>query len=344
MYNLTADDLTIDQGFYGAPAPLPAALGNFVWIDTNANGQQDSGETGLNGVTVNLLSSTGLTLATQTTSSTVNSTGGNLTGNPGFYHFSNLSAGTYQVQFVLPSGYTFTSTDTGADATDSDATQTGTNIGKTGTYTLIAGDNNLSVDAGVVAIPVPPAVVSTGSIGDTVWYDANSNGIQEATELGMSGITMTLSGTNTFGDPVNRTMSTNGSGRYLFTNLYAGNYTITTNVGTEYTATYDLDAVSSRNTASTTLAAGQNRLDVDFGYVLPVVVPPPVISTGGGGGSSSIAPVVTTPAPSPSTTQAPPPPKVVAPPKKLVKAAAVNLLRFTLPEKLLDTGTVASKK
>ncbi len=347
MYNLTADDLTIDQGFYSSapPPPSPAALGNFVWIDTNSNGQQDGTELGLNGVTVNLLSSTGLILVTQTTSSTVNATGGNAGGAPGFYYFSNLSAGDYQVQFVLPSGYTFSPQDSGADATDSDATQTGANIGKTGTYTLLAGDNNLTVDAGLVLIPLPPVVVLTGSVGDTVWYDDNGNGIQESTELGMPGITMTLSGLTSSGVVVNQTMMTNGSGKYLFTNLLAGNYTITTNVGTEYIATYDLDGISSRNTAPATLAPGQNRLDVDFGYVLPLIVPPPVISTGGGG-SSSI--VVSTLAPSILISSTPPPKviesQVTPPPKQLVKVALKNLLRFTLPEKLLDTGTKVSQK
>jgi SdrD B-like domain len=160
MYNLLADNLTIDQGFYDTLAPLPAAIGNFVWIDANSNGVQDAGEVGLNGVTVMLLSSTGLTVGTTTTSSTVNGTGGNASGLPGYYYFSGLSAGTYSVKFTLPSGYTFTAKDVtssgGTDTTDSDADVT---TGVTGTYTLIAGDNNLTVDAGLKVTPVvtPPS-------------------------------------------------------------------------------------------------------------------------------------------------------------------------------------------
>jgi hypothetical protein len=107
---------------------------------------------------VNLLSSTGVVVSSQTTTSTVNGTGGNALGNPGYYYFSGLPAGDYQIDFVLPGGYTFTQTNTGANTSDSDATQSGVNIGQTGMYTLLAGDNTLTVDAGVVpVVVVPPA-------------------------------------------------------------------------------------------------------------------------------------------------------------------------------------------
>jgi hypothetical protein len=112
-------------------------------------------------------------------------------------------------------------------------------------------------------------------------------------------------------------------------NLPAGNYTVTTNVGTGYTQTYDLDGISSRNRATASLAPGQNRLDVDFGYVLPVVViiPP---SSGGGGGSSYIAPtaspivstVVTPPVPPSGTTIVKKPIKK-SPPIIIEKAPAI---------------------
>ncbi len=67
---------------------LPAALGDFVWEDLNANGIQDSGEPGINGVTLTLTGTTGAGVpVTQTTT-----TAGN-----GGYLFSNLPPGTYSV-------------------------------------------------------------------------------------------------------------------------------------------------------------------------------------------------------------------------------------------------------
>ena len=42
-------NLTVDAGFY-----RPTSLGDFVWNDLNANGQQDADEPGLAGSTVTL--------------------------------------------------------------------------------------------------------------------------------------------------------------------------------------------------------------------------------------------------------------------------------------------------
>jgi len=132
-------------------APQTASLGDFVWEDKNGNGIQDSGEPGIAGVTVKLLGSDGTTvLKTATTDAN------------GKYLFSNLAAGTYYVQFTTPSGYTFTTANAGSDdGKDSDANAT---TGKTGAYTLTAGQTNLTVDAGLKATP-PPSAPGTGTPG-----------------------------------------------------------------------------------------------------------------------------------------------------------------------------------
>src|SRR5206468_3005773 len=97
-------DNTNDAGLY-----QPAALGDFVWQDTNGNGLQDSGEPGINNVTVNLLQGSTVVATTTTNSS-------------GIYGFTGLTPGSYTVQFVAPSGYVFTTANVGTnDAIDSDA-------------------------------------------------------------------------------------------------------------------------------------------------------------------------------------------------------------------------------
>jgi hypothetical protein len=118
---------TVDAGLY-----RPASIGDFVWEDSNGNGVQDSGEPGIDGVTVKLLDGAGA-LITST-----------LTHDGGAYSFDNLRPGVYSVQFVAPGGYTFTKQNIGADDTrDSDA-DTGT--GKAGPYTLDSGEQDYTAD------------------------------------------------------------------------------------------------------------------------------------------------------------------------------------------------------
>ena len=111
------------------------SIGNFVWLDLNGNGVQDTGEPGLEGVTVLLLSANGTVLQTTTTDAN------------GQYVFSGLPAGSYQLAFVPPAGSTYTASPSGqgADPTrDSDISPSGT----TGIITLSPGESRSDVDAG----------------------------------------------------------------------------------------------------------------------------------------------------------------------------------------------------
>ncbi len=56
-------ELTLDAGMYEL-----ASIGDFVWTDSDADGVQDGGEVGLDGVTVNLLDGVGATVASTVTS------------------------------------------------------------------------------------------------------------------------------------------------------------------------------------------------------------------------------------------------------------------------------------
>ncbi|GAB4053606.1 SdrD B-like domain-containing protein, partial [Spirosoma litoris] len=126
--------------------PLKASLGDYVWYDNNKNGQQDANEPPAVGVTVTLYNAT----TNQPISTTV-------TDGTGHYLFTNLDPGTYYVVFTAPSGATFTTVDTGNDTTDSDAGVGG----KTGNYTLAAGEQNLTVDAGLIPKCTSPNCFTT---------------------------------------------------------------------------------------------------------------------------------------------------------------------------------------
>ena len=242
------EDLTIDFGFY-----QPAALGDFVWHDLNANGVQDAGEPGIAAVPVTLLNCAGNPLANSSTNAT------------GFYLFSNLAPGCYKVQFGTPAGFVASPANIGADAADSDSVG-----GITGNYTLTAGETNLTVDAGFYK----PA-----ALGDFVWKDNNVNGIQDGGEPGIAGVAVTLLNCS---DNVLSSTVTNAAGFYLFTNLAPGCYKVQfatpagltptlSNVGNDAT---DSDAVGGV-TGNYTLASGETNLTVDAGFF--ATPPPPCI-------------------------------------------------------------------
>jgi len=235
-----------------------AKLGDTVWLDTNANGLQDAGEVGKDGIQVNLLDSAGHVLATTTTGDDLSTAA----VEHGFYQFTGLKAGTYQVQFVAPA-YAFTTQDDASnsqDSVDSDADAAGLS------QLVVLGDaeSNQTVDAGLVAIP-PKA-----HIGDFVWEDQNANGVQDAGEAGMGGVTVNLK--NSTGTVVATTV-TAANGSYGF-DVVAGTYSVQVVAPSAYLATAkaqggntatDSNIDATGNTATVTLAAGQIDNSIDAG-------------------------------------------------------------------------------
>ena len=240
---------TVDAGLY----LMPASIGDYVWNDTNKNGTQDAGEAGIPNVTVNLYDcTTDKLIATTTTDAN------------GAYSFTGLMPGSYRVEFTAPMGYDFTTPNVGDDATDSDANASGV----TECYDIVAGQTNLTVDAGLYLMPA--------SIGDFVWNDANKNGVQDAGEPGIAGVTVKLYNCTT--GALVATTTTGANGMYLFDNLMPGSYRVefaapmgyaftTSNVGNDAT---DSDANASGVTDCYDIVAGQTNLTVDAGlYLMP---------------------------------------------------------------------------
>ena len=113
-----------------------------------------------------------------------------------------------------------------------------------------------------------------GCIGDKVWEDTNHDGCQDPGELGVGGITVTLSGTDDDGNPVDMTTETEPNGYYLFEDLPGGNYTVTfsdlpgnfvfapaNNCGDDFTDS-DVDATGS---VTIDLELGHCNVTVDAG-------------------------------------------------------------------------------
>jgi large repetitive protein len=213
---LAKDNPTVDAGLI----PAFGSIGDYVWKDRNANGVQDTDETGVKGITVELYKTdvngnvTGFAIKTKVTDAT------------GKYLFDSLPSGNYKVRFVttsFPADCSLTTADKGTDdAKDSDAGTDGFSprISIDAKGTGLAKDNP-TIDAGLVP--------SYGSIGDYVWKDRNSNGIQDAEENGVKDITVELYATDANGNVTGgilKTKKTDATGKYLFDSLASGNYKV----------------------------------------------------------------------------------------------------------------------
>ncbi len=219
------------------------SIGNFVWEDRNDDTVQDATEPGLAGVDVELITAgpngtfgdaDDIVQDTQTTDAN------------GGYLFPNLLPGDYRVNIVeatLPPSMMLTTANEPLD------------------YTLAANEAYLDADFGYR---------HTGSIGDFVWNDLNGDGVQDAGEPALGGVTLTLieagaDGTlGTADDVAFGNQTTDAAGTYDFVNLPAGLYNVTVDTNT-VPAGFTL--TTPPNPASVTLNAGEDHNDADFGFL-----------------------------------------------------------------------------
>lgn len=158
-------------------APPSMKMGSLVWNDANNNGIKDSGESGIDGVTLQLFLG-GQNPLTATAAATTTTSGG------GFYSFSNLSPGQYFIYMPTPpagfplSSTTTVTTDNNVD-NDDNGIQTSQGlpvqsplIGLAGgTESTTDGDTdsntNLTVDFGFLACPaitVNPTSITAATV------------------------------------------------------------------------------------------------------------------------------------------------------------------------------------
>lgn len=225
------NNMTVDCGFYS-----PVSIGDKVWMDSNADGQQGSGEVGISGVSVSLLGDDGLTPALDINGAVVPSVTTDANGN---YLFGNLKPGNYIVMIDPGADSGFSLTKGGADP-DEDPSTTDSNCKvvdgafQTPAVTLTSGgepdadvdgdgtDSNRTVDCGLF---------HAVNLGSRIWIDLDGNGKQDGGEPGVPGALVTLLTadgnpvTDIFGNPV-APQTTDSNGNYLFTDLREGSYVV----------------------------------------------------------------------------------------------------------------------
>lgn len=159
-------NLTLDAGLV---VKQKASLGDLVWDDANGNGVQDSGETGIAGIKMYLV-----TQGTAATGPNVVATA--TTDSTGHYKFANLAAGSYAVGYYELPGVGSTQANAGTDdLRDSDFLPNFTAPGnpsvsinpwqQTQWMSLADGQANQSVDLGI-RMPDRLKPASLGKLAD----------------------------------------------------------------------------------------------------------------------------------------------------------------------------------
>ncbi|OWK41907.1 Fibronectin type III domain protein [Fimbriiglobus ruber] len=188
---------------------MPAQLSGAVFVDPNLNAVKDAGEPAISGVTL-VLTGTDAYGASVALTTTTNSAGA--------YSFTSLrpsNGAGYTVTETQPAGF-----NEGIDNAGSPA-------------------GNINVQDVISAIPVADNGTGTSynfgelgaSISGTIYEDKNADGVLDAGDAGISGVTVVLTGSDITGTAITPiTATTNASGQFTFSNLRQSNgpgYTIT---------------------------------------------------------------------------------------------------------------------
>ena len=261
--DLTTNNRIQDFGYRGS-----ASLGDRIYIDADGDGVQDGNgrEPSLPGVLVSLTWAGldgDISTAADNITFTTTSTNPALPTDPN-YLFRYLPSGDFTVS--APAGGGSGGVPDNMVLTDSENNGT-LNANASVNTSLTAGEIEQTMDFGYQG---------DSSIGDLVWYDADGDGVQDAVEPGIPGVTVTLlwsgsDGAFGGGDDVTFTTTTDASGNYLFTSLPVNGasdpYRVTvTQPGSFPTQTFDSDGIGTSNQSTLNLLTGESNQLQDFGY------------------------------------------------------------------------------
>ena len=276
-------DSNPDNNTDSATFKVGGSISGTIYNDTDATWINDRGiDKPFEGVTVRLLDANGNPVKDSSGADITATTDAN-----GNYTFNRLPLGDYKVE-VVPDHATVDGENVSlSDYTQTYGYQTSTKRSEAGKGNLTTPTISLTTSNANVS-KVDFGFVKPASVGNFVWFDANKDGVQDADEVGVAGVTVTL--TDGAGNPVIdlggnpvKPVTTDANGKYEFTNLMpnvdrivasAGeeNYKVTFTVPAGYSATKSYAALddekdSNGTESSVTLTEGQNDETVDFGLI-----------------------------------------------------------------------------
>jgi hypothetical protein len=218
--NITLTSGQNATGFlFGNQVAAPASIAGAKFNDANGNGVRDTGEPGLPGVSIQLKTPSGQTLAATSDAS-------------GAFSFTGLAAGTYLLSEIVPAGFT----------------QTAPPAPGTISVTLTAGQNATGFLFGNRAIQAG----GTSLISGIKYLDLDANGVVNGLDRPQPGIVFVLTDSN----GVTRQTTSAADGTFSFASLPAGTYVLSEILPANFFQTFP-GTPANPGTYTITLAPGQ---------------------------------------------------------------------------------------
>ena len=187
------------------------SLSGVIWEDRSGDREMGEGESGLGGLTINLMNGAGRSILAST-----------VTDKDGSFALTGLRPGVYKLRVDGPEGYVFSGERAGS-ALPLESQRS--NWGYSAEFTLLGGAEVQDLGFGVL---------TQGTISGVLWNDADYDGMMQADEDGLRGATVTLLDEN--GSEVAST-STIRSGEFAFAQLMPGHYSLRVDLPQDYVFT-----------------------------------------------------------------------------------------------------------
>ncbi len=174
------------------------------------------------------------------------------TDSTGAFHFADVAPGTYILYPVVPAGYVLTQPTAGA-------------------YTV-------TVTAGGTASGYAIGIVPYGTVTGIVYDDVNGNGIQDAGEPGLAGVTVYVDENYNGLDSLDITATTDATGTYTITGVPGGTHTLR-----DVVPAGDTQTVPASGAYTITAVNAQTTAGGAFGIDVPVVTSGEITGTAAAG-------------------------------------------------------------